>query len=183
MNLRKKFAPPPKPPKIFEIFRKFRNQHLKYFQSQKFFPSKSSRGGAKNDSLIRTWWMKSFRFIRNIVEQILFFTHLLLFRTGNSCLFSSNGCCCITWWIGGDCIGTVGTCVCWEWLGECMCCSCSPNDELCAFITRSFKLSRRELFADAVRYLGVMFRDDTGLTDDSAIMSEGEKYGLFPTLG
>ncbi len=38
-------------------------------------------------------------------------------------------------------------------------------------------------FADALRYLGVMFRDSASMDDMSSIMTEGEKYGLFPTLG
>lgn len=38
-------------------------------------------------------------------------------------------------------------------------------------------------FADAVRYLGIMFRDDTALGDENQFMAEADKYGLFPTLG
>lgn len=38
-------------------------------------------------------------------------------------------------------------------------------------------------FADAVRYLGVMFRDDSYIGDDSSFAAEGDKYGLFPKLG
>lgn len=38
-------------------------------------------------------------------------------------------------------------------------------------------------FADAIRYLGIMHRDDSPLgLEDSRLMSEAEKYGLFPSV-
>lgn len=38
-------------------------------------------------------------------------------------------------------------------------------------------------FCDALRYLGVMFRDDVHIEDDSKLMAEADRYGLFPALG
>lgn len=38
-------------------------------------------------------------------------------------------------------------------------------------------------FADAVRYLGVMFRDDSSIGEDTGFASEADRYGLFPKLG